>query len=72
MITIIIIIIVKVIILVILITMVAIITTIVISYYIFKICGISKNHVLSKCCQKNHKEKCSNNSEWTSSSAPIS
>ena len=67
-----IIIIVKVIIIVILITMVAIITTIVISYYISKICGISKNHVLSKCCQKNHKEKCSNNSEWISSSAPIS
>ena len=33
---------------------VAIILAIIISYYIVKICGISKNCVLNKCGQKHH------------------
>ena len=35
-------------------TIAAIIIAIIISYYIVKICGISKNRVLKQCGQKHH------------------
>ena len=51
--------------------MIVTVITIITSYYIVKICGISKNRVQNKMRSKTELKKCSNNSERVSTPTPI-